>query len=236
MKLYFRACELQESMSFVERFGNLPKAYILKKCYLSLMYGVHPTEDHVFILNDNLQPETMDFLYEHNTCENFEEVPIDKHDRDYCLHNIVLFKTLEENLGTEHDMHLIIEDDYLWTPNALDVIRQMMPMWNPGFIVPQDYPDRYRDRIPCQIMAGPDRPWRTIYSSTWNMGGSTSAWEQWLPKFKEAAPTGNDKILDEIYLHTPCISPLPGLATHMTNGPHMTPYVDWKGVWDLFNI
>ena len=62
-----------------------------------------------------------------------------------------------------------------------------------------------------------------------------STWLAHMPALKQAAPTSNDKVFEEIYKTVPCINPLPGVASHMTDRHH-TPLVNWDKIWESVDV
>lgn len=238
MHIYFRCSEKEKTISNVLRWApdGIPvtKTVILKKCWQSIQDSISE-EDFIHVIHDEVSEKTLKYL--NNSAKgmiNFFEVPV--HDWDYHGHTVELFNILETELETSsaREWHYIVEDDYLHTNNALHVMRETQKRWG-GFIVPYDYPDRYKDGVATHILIGTDRHWRTIHSGTMTLAADSKLWKRYLPQFIQAAPQSNDKILDNIYTETMCINPLPGIATHLT-AFHMTPLVPWKERWEEIKI
>lgn len=233
MIIYFRACEKQDTISYVTRFNNFSKTIILKKCWLSIQKSIKKT-DTIFLIEDNLSEETLEWLLENsNIPVNVVSVP--EHEWDYHQHTVTLVDTLKaySNKYLE-ELHYIVEDDYLHVDNALVVLQETLKDWN-GFAVPYDYPDRYTNPKPSRILVGKDRHWRTIDSSTMTVLAKGKTWLTIINALELAAPTSNDKIFEEIYPHIVCINPLPGVASHLTDRHH-TPLVDWVNIWENINV
>lgn len=233
MFIYFRVCEKQQTISNVTRYGNVNKTELLKKCWLSLQASVNK-EDHIFIIHDSVSTSTLDWLRDTaNTTVDLIEV--EEHEWDYHLHTVTLVNLLEQK-STEYpsQLHYIVEDDYLHTPNAIRIMQDTLYRW-PNFAVSYDYPDRYIKPTPCHVVIGSDRHWRTIDSCTMTIVALGYRWLDIMPELKRAAPTSNDKIFDEIFKQIPCISPMPGLSSHMTDY-HLTPLQDWTAIWNAQNV
>ena len=221
MQLYYRICEKESTISHVGRYDNLSKKTILRKSWASLADQLTEYEKVIFI-HDEVCSETLKWLDDNcNALREFVEVP--KHDFEYHQHTITLIDELEKRIKNNNDFHILIEDDYLFAPKALATIRSLEKLYG-AFFVPYDYPDRYRDKDSvCQVILGQTCHWRTITSCTMTIGASSQVWEKYIPQLKEAAPTSNDKVFEEIFKTAPCISPIPGVATHLT-AHHHTPY------------
>ena len=128
------------------------------------------------------------------------------------------------------ELHYIVEDDYLHTDNAIRVMQDTLATW-PNFAVSYDYPDRYITPVPSYIVLGKDRHWRTIDSCTMTVVALGKRWLDIMPELEQAAPTSNARIFEDIFKQIPCISPMPGLSSHLTDR-HATPLVDWTKIWE----
>ena len=220
MQIYFRVCEHEATISYVERYENYSKKTILRKSWASLKDQLTEV-DKVTFIHDKVSDETLKWLDNNcNALREFIEVP--EHAWEYHQHTVTLVEQLEKNIKNNSETHLLIEDDYLFAPNALETMRSLEGLYG-AFFLPYDYPDRYRERKLCQVTTGLTCHWRTVDSCTMTIGASATIWQQVIPLLKEAAPTSNDKVFEEIFKQFPCISPVPGVASHMT-ASHPTPY------------
>lgn len=233
MVIYFRACEKQQSISYVTRYNNIDKSIILKKCWLSIQKSIK-NSDRIIVIEDGLSNSTLDFLQK--TCTNtLEVVSVPEHEWNYHQHTVTLIECLEHNCKLYPDeIHYIVEDDYLHTNNAVKVLNETITNWK-GFAVSYDYPDRYRDPKPTKILLGPDRHWRMIDSSTMTVMAKGQTWLRFMDILKQAAPTSNDKVFEEIYQQVACLSPIPSLSAHMTDA-HLSPFINWGDIWDNLDI
>lgn len=231
MFIYFRVCEKQATISNVKRFNNITKTELLKKCWLSIQASVSP-EDVLVVIHDDVSQETLNWLDNTRKTLNMHVVQVPEHEWGNHLHTIVLVTVLEQFAKDyPEELHYIVEDDYLHTENAIKVLNDNLMNWE-YFAVSYDYPDRYTlDPQLCQVILGTDRHWRTINSSTMTIIAKGKVWLKIMEQLKQAAPTSNDKIFDEIFKTIPCISPLPGVSSHMTDS-HATPLVAWDKIWE----
>jgi len=238
VKLYFRACEKQTAISYVDRWQNKTKTEILKKAWASLLPSV-TEEDELILIQDHVSKETLEWMEKSVTKGLLRIVDVPEHTWEYHQHTVTLFDTLYKECenGNDDDFHLLIEDDYLWVPNGLNVIREAVKYWHKGFLVPYDYPDRYIKPAACAVYLGPDRHWRTINSCTMTIGAKSLFWKHFKESFYEAAPTSNDKVFETIVMNynVPILSPIPALASHLTNH-HASPYIDVVGLWNQTKV
>jgi hypothetical protein len=232
--IYFRACEKQETISYVKRFKDTSKTTILKKCWLSLQKSIDKS-DTVIVVHDSVSISTLDWLRNNCNTDSIEFVEVSLHDWSYHQHTVTLVNTLKDKCE-QHPMeiHYIVEDDYLHVENAVRVMQDTLATW-PNFAVSYDYPDRYKEPKPCHVVIGKDRHWRTVDSSTMTVAALGRRWLDIMPELEQAAPTSNDKVFELIYKQIPCISPMPGLASHMTDY-HLTPLVDWNHLWERYDV
>lgn len=231
--IYFRACEKQETISYVKRFKGISKTTILKKCWLALQESVNET-DRIIVIHDSVSEDTLIWMENTSKTEtSFVEVP--EHDWSYHQHTVSLVDTLRamcEEFPAE--LHYIVEDDYLHAPNAIRIMQDTLARW-PNFAVSYDYPDRYANPVPSYIILGTDRHWRTVDSCTMTIAALGKRWLDIMPELEKAAPTSNDKVFEPIFKQIPCISPMPGLSSHMTDH-HLTPLVDWNKLWERYDV
>ncbi len=235
MIIYFRACEKQETISYVDRYNYTKKSILLRKCWLSLQKSGVSSEDKIIVIYDEVSEETLQFIRDTAKTKDLTFIPVLKHEWAYHLHTVVLINTLREySIKYPDELHYIVEDDYLHLPTAISCIKADLLEF-PYFAVPYDYPDRYTENIPVQIRLGRTRHWRTITSSTMTVLAKGNTWMQVIDALAIAAPTSNDKVFEEIYKQIPCISPIPGLSSHMTRH-HQTPLIDWDALYEDLNI
>ena len=230
MIIYFRACEKQETISYVKRFNDTSKTELLKKCWKSINVGINDT-DTVIVIEDGLSSSTTEYLKATCNTKNLIFISVPEHSWEVHQHTITLVDTLKEYSSKYLDeLHYIVEDDYLHVPNAIRLLEENLKNWQ-GFAVSYDYPDRYVDVVDSKILLGLDRHWRTINSSTMTVLAKGSLWLKVIEALNVAAPTSNDKVFEDIYKQIPCISPLPSICAHMTDR-HLSPFIDWNKLWN----
>lgn len=234
MIIYFRACEKQETISYVTRFNNENKTEILRNCWSALNSSINDS-DTVILVEDNVSEETLEYITSTSKAKETIVVSVPEHNWEVHQHTVDLIKTLEEYANKYPDeLHYIVEDDYLHIPGAVRLLQANLENWQ-GFAVSYDYPDRYVDIVDCKVILGLDRHWRTINSSTMTVIAKGKVWLQHIEDLKAAAPTSNDKVFEQLYKNTPCISPLPSLSAHLTDR-HLSPFIDWNKLWNLLPL
>jgi hypothetical protein len=230
MIIYFRACEKQETISYVTRFNNTSKTTILKKCWNAINLGINDS-DTVILIEDALSEDTLEYLKSSCNTKNLQVVSVPEHSWELHQHTVSLIETLEENSKKfPEELHYIVEDDYLHIPNSIRILEENLKQWD-GFAVSYDYPDRYSNPVPARVLLGLDRHWRTINSSTMTVIAKGKVWLSRIDSLKQAAPTSNDKVFEDLYQKIACISPLPSLSAHMTDR-HLSPFIDWNKLWN----
>lgn len=238
MYIYFRACEKQATISNVTRFNSINKTELLKKCWLSIQASIIDN-DTIIIINDSLSQSTLQWLKTTSNTKNIIVIDVKTgNELNTHYHTITFIDTLEiYSKVFPEEIHYAVEDDYLHVDNALHVMRNTLKDWN-GFSVSYDYPDRYINPTNSKILLGLDRHWRTIDSCTMTAAALGKVWISVIELLKSAAPTSNDKVFEQIFTKIPCISPIPGLSSHMT-AYHLTPFIDSIGIlnsYDTTNI
>ena len=87
----------------------------------------------------------------------------------------------------------------------------------------------------CELLLNQYSHWRTIPSCT----GCTSAlgrtWQQHIKLFKQNAIYNSDSFTWEMYAKSGCLAPVPGMASHLTEGC-LTPRVNWAEIYDSISI
>lgn len=232
--IYFRACEKQETISYVDRYKFTDKKILLRKCWKSLQSGVSK-KDKIIVIYDAVSTETLEFMKNTSRTEDISFVAVPEHPWEYHEHTVVAIQYLKLYAKKYPDeLHYLVEDDYLHMPLAVDKLKANLTDC-PYFAVPYDYPDRYARPEPSMIILGRDRHWRTISSSTMTVIALGKTWLMYIDKLVAAAPTSNDKVFEEIYKNHACISPIPALASHMT-AYHQSPLINWDGIYEDTDI
>jgi hypothetical protein len=250
MIIYWRVCEKQETQSYARRWEGKDKRELLRKCWLSIQPSITP-EDTIIIAWDKVKQSTLDWLVSTSNTPNVQlhECPIPLVDEsidamlgpvmDGRRHHYTSLAHLIDNTTKlfPNEIHYLCNDDFLHLPHAIAAMKSVYHSGWRGFVVAYDYPDRYtldRDRH-CEMMLNEYSHWRTIPSCT----GCTSAlghtWQEHIKLFKQNAIYNSDSFTWEMYAKSGAICPVPGMATHLTEGC-LTPRIDWKQIYESIKL
>lgn len=234
MKIFWQVSEQQKPLSGGIRYKNEDKVTILKKSWLSLQANIDET-DQIFIIHDNISKETREWLV-HNASGMHQLVKVSKHKKDYRGEKVKLYQSIKKEIKNSNSNEILfaIEDDYLFLPDAFQIIRDTMKYWG-GFVIPTDFPDNYKYPVYSTIYVGPERHWRTIGFSGHTLAARAEIWELHIENLIKAAPVNNLSIFSDIFKVNPGICPLPGVATELEEAK-MTPLVPWEQEWKKYEI
>jgi hypothetical protein len=229
MNIYLRISENQESISGSDRWNSYDKKFILKKCWKSLMMNLN-NEDSLKIFHHEVSDNTLEWLG--NNCNNL----IDFYKVDSIQESFTAtLASMKYDLSLDEDpdkLYALLEDDYLWNANALNIIKESSQYWK-GFMIPNDFPQNYHKLLFSKVFVGLDRHWRSTNHISWSLIGCNKIFKEWIDFIITA---GLDiKKLNKMLDETDCVNPLPGVATHCKE-KEMTPLVNWKFIWDGIDI
>lgn len=255
MIILFRSCEanlsagsLGDGKENTPRWENKYKLEILRKCYKSIQHGLEES-DKIIIINDRTTEDTINWMKK-NTVANFEVHNITSLDElrnthpypNYHPKSInccvelteFLVKTAENNLD---EVIYVCEDDYLHMPRAIPFIKTMLVEGKyAGFVVPYDYPDRYRDKNKNgEIHHTRLGHLRTVPSATLTVAARGSTWVKHKYDLLRSGVFADDSWTWKAFAITGGVSPIPGLATHLQDGC-VTPSIDWVGFYESIDV
>lgn len=237
MRIYWRCCEQEESLSWVKRWENQPKLLILKKCWLSLQESISP-EDTIVIFEDQCSLDTQEFLLKTCKTPNVSFIHITKHEKYIPTHFIEFAEYLDKwTKEYPEQLHYLLNDDYLLLPDAINILKSVFRDGHTGFALLEDYIDRYYlDRNKqCEVLLGSRSHWRSVPSTTGVICGPGSEWQKYMRQIKYCAAQNSDEFTWELCARTLTLCPLPGQASHLADGK-MTPMVNWVKRWNEINV
>lgn len=238
LSIIYRTCEVVEAVHGTPRPFGMTKKQVIDACFKSLLNTMKEYQGDVdlIVVGDRLSQERQEFFAPHA-----KEVIVGTFGNGPSIE-----KTFEvADAQAEGTILFFLEDDYLLVPHALPYMMDMFvhkdrylgPLReNHLFVHPPDYPDRYMWPDPHTgkmlngylILLSDLCHWRQIPSTTYTFLCSKEAYVQYRDILWASAPTWNDRLLSQhIYSQSLCLSPMPGLATHMHVGA-MTPLVEWE--------
>lgn len=236
MRIYWRLCEKQETLSYVTRWQNKDKIEIVKKCWKSFQESVKPNYS-IVVVEDACSKELLDWMKSVSKTEDI--IFTDGASTNPSAPNFVkLVEQIDNYTKAEPDrLHYCCSDDYLHVPFALDVVESVYRDGWQGFVLPYDYPDRYtidRNKL-CEVIVGSACHWRTVPSSTVVHVAYGKMWQQYMRELKQDAEFNSDAHTWRMFALTPAICPMPGVITHLAENC-MTPRVNWQEVWDKIDV
>jgi len=246
--IIFRTCDIVHSVHNAPRPFDLDKQTLIKICFLSLYTSVKDFNHTIFILGDRLSDEMMTFFKQFPVTISNEELGNDKSIRR---------SVEEACAQSDNTWVYLCEDDYLHQPDAFlwmaDLIENrddyigQRPMLRlrrgvnrlkrvPIVIHTPDYPDRYLQKYMrySLIFTGKYCHWRQVTSTTFTFMAEAQFFKRNYLLLLRSSEGARDrymskKIFGDRWFGSKalCLSPIPGLATHM-HEEVMTPLVDWQ--------
>ncbi len=250
----FRSCDVVTSVNGSPRPFGLDKAQLIRVCFRSLVDSLRDVPHTITVIGDKLSPAMQDFFRSFNVQLILGEYGNDESLRQCFGHAL----TLDDN-----DWVYFCEDDYLHQPqcmslihrficNAPDALHRERRLYNWAsfldlqskdlIIHPPDYPDRYKPKYRrfSLIFHSGDCHWRQITDTTFTILMKVSTLKKRYDFLMKTSVRANDRMLSKRlygrYLFGSkalCVSPLPGLATHMHHDT-MTPLIDWEEVLEKY--
>jgi hypothetical protein len=249
----FRTCDSVQALRGARPFG-LDKRTLIQICFLSLHGALRGFPHRIHVLGDKLSPEIEEFFGAY--AERDSSITISNGDygndesirqsislalsfpddewvyfcEDDYLHQPYTFVRIDELIRNRSEA-LLFRPGRRFMRLLFRNIEQ-----KPLFIHPTDYPDRYDPghRQFSLIFMTKSCHWRQISSTTFTFLGEVKSLKKYERHLRESATGARDDHLSRhLFSHVVfrgrglCVSPIPGLATHMTDGV-MTPFVDWE--------
>ena len=210
------------------------------------------------IIDDNSSNENLDKI---NNLFKSEDIEVEVINHDLSMHeNIIkkqekretfsnlstLLRAFEIGKNDGEDLIYFLEDDYIHIESALDEMvssyeRISSQIKKELFICPADYPFLYMDNEKTSLLIGSKRHWRTISKTLMTFMVPKSFVDKYWDIFFKTCEDLNDpweKHFYDIYQKEICISPIKSLAVHITNinsGYGLSPFIDYKKLWDENN-
>ena len=249
--IILRTCDLVHSLHHAPRPFNLDKRSLIKVCFKSLYNAVKDYPHRITILGDRLSDEMQEFFRGYPVTLLNEELGNDKSLRRQV--ELALEAPEDEWIYFVEDDYLHTSDAFKWIDDFIinrksymstkRIARQLRFIHvrldnRPLVIHTPDYPDRYKPKYLrfSLIFVSKYCHWRQVTNTTFTfmMQGKT------VRKYKEILLRSSIGA-DDGYLSRKlfaglrfggkalCVSPIPGLSTHM-HSEVMTPLVDWEKV------
>ena len=205
------------------------------------------SEDNINRINNliNLASIKADII-KHQSIEH-NDLIMDQSNKETFSNLSSLLKCFEIGRDSSSDLIYFVEDDYLHFETALEEMvstfeRVSSQLKKALFICPSDYPYLYMNNEQTNLLIGSSRHWRTISKSLCTFITSKELLIKYWENFNKNCLKRHDpfeKYINEIYTKEICISPIKSLALHLTNinsSYGLSPYIDYKSLWDENSI
>lgn len=244
--LIFRSCSVVNSVHGTTRPVPFDKAALIAGCLESLLISIRaatqagfPGEFRLTVIDDHSSDECVHAIRSLLGTAPFRTELVSLQSRGNAASLLACY---EHARAEAPDLIYFVEDDYLHAssaiPEMLDAYLTFQKQLNREVVIfPCDHPDRYRDPYPSMILAGRNRPWRSVLQTSGTFLLHRSTLDKYWPTYRRFADYGLDPAIKEdstinlIYREVPCFSPLPSLTVHLQDEKSLSPYVDWKSWW-----
>ena len=208
------------------------------------------------IIDDNSNNENLNQIKRIVENEDFEIISLDhkkfetkikKQNSKETYSNLAsLLQSFEIGKDRGDDLIFFVEDDYLHFEPMLEEMvasyeRISSQIGRDIFMCPSDYPYLYMTNEKTNILIGNKRHWRTVNKTLCTFMTSKNLLDKYWDNFKKTCQDRHDpfeKYLNEIYEKEICISPIKSLSLHLTNvnsSYGLSPFIDFKKLWDQYN-
>ena len=246
------------------RYVEASKIEISKRSFLSLVNSIRyclknkqsPINIKLIVSDDRSDLNFINLVEEEIIKSNFK-IEIVNSDTPGLMENILKQYQIGKDQGK--DLIYFAQDDYLYYESAIlemvDSYYRFVTFTGMQIcLYPFDDPYRYGEqytKYPSKVVLGAKRHWRVAYhtSSCFFLSHKTliENWElfELMGKLKYDA-TCEDRSINRLFQNMEGFSarnishllftPIPSLALHMQDQSTKDPYLDWKSLWDKFNL
>jgi len=243
-----------------KRLFEFPKIEYSKRALNSLIKSTrflknkYPTINvKIIIIDDNSKAENLlqfkDLINQNDIdlinleYSKYENKVLKQKNKETFANLASLLQCFEIGKEKGKDLIFFVEDDYLHFEEMLfemiSSYERIASQVNKDiFMCPSDYPYLYMNNEKTNVLIGNKRHWRTINKTLCTFMTSKNMLEKYWDKFyKNCVDRHNpfEKYLNEIYLNEICISPIKTLSIHLTNinsGYGLSPFIDYKKIWE----
>ena len=154
-----------------------------------------------------------------------------------------LLENFEAAKGSQEDLFLFTEDDYLYTSGAIESMMksyvELSHVMNKKVLLhPSDYPDRYTECEPAYIFLAGGNHWRSTTKTTCTFMVHRELMEQNWKLFEALGHYGEDPAISEESTINKILngtfrgfSPIPSLAIHLQYESTIPPFTQWNSWW-----
>jgi glycosyltransferase involved in cell wall biosynthesis len=234
------------------RFIDCDKSTLIKKCLISLLESIKRAKDitdiRLTVVDDNSSVQTIEYIEEKIKTYGVEYEVIRCEEQGF---NYSAVKQFEVCRDKGREWVYCVEDDYLHFPNAIEQMiktTKMLVEVTGTYVAirPDDDVFTYsvnspHSRRPCMVLMGEDRHWRTLHTAHNTIFTHVDVYKEYwelfhsLGKFFKVLSINEDKTINMIWEKVHLFSPLPTLATHVSQN-NEPPFVDYMTLWNSIKI
>ena len=219
-----------------------------KKKYPNIIFKIiivddKSKEDNLDKIKKLIDNSSLDISVTPLNHEKYKDI-IKQQKNDQTFSNLAsLLQSFELGKENGQDLVFFVEDDYLHFEFMMEEMiasfERIASQFNKDiFMCPADYPYLYMNNEKTNILIGNKRHWRTINQTLCTFLTTSSLLKKYWDNFYNTCLDRNDpfeKYINEIYKKEFCISPLKSLSLHLThvNSSYgLSPFIDYKKIWD----
>lgn len=255
-----QTCDLESPHHKDPRYCNAPKTEVTKRCVRSFLESVtyavdanHEAIHRITIFDDRSSQQTKDTLHRYAKIYSTGDVTVEV--RDTKLPGLAAsIRECYEHLRKCDGLVYQVQDDYLFETNAVYqslntyfqvnhqcITDPLVSPFNDQYYWQVGYHNRSTPRL---IVQGNDRYWIQIYDISCSFLTSNvqfnKHWDLY-EKFLGLIGTGEhleNRSLNYITTQRGvlAICPINTLAFHLQSNHEKDPYIDWKPLWDKYEI
>ncbi len=247
--IIFRTCDVIQSLHNTPRPFGLDKRSLIKICFKSLIRSLEGMSYTITIVGDRLSEELIEFFTNYQVTLVQGEFGNDQSLRK-CIEIAMILPENDWVYFVEDD-YLHTHEAFSWINDLIvnrdqyiskKALARRLRFWKrrldktPIIIHTPDYPDRYLPKYLRFSMIFVSRycHWRQITNTTFTFLLRGSSLRKYSKILFMSCAGANDGYLSRalfggffFWRKALCLSPIPGVSTHMHDGV-MTPLVDWE--------
>jgi len=236
------------------RYCKANKTTVVKKCVKSLVETCNNSEHDItyWWYDDHSSEQTIEELHQifKGSKHPYNFIPLES--EGWQGSGLAQF---ERGRDSDADLVYFVEDDYLHYPTAIDEMVDSYYTFKENLgreisIHPFDDPDNYLPVWiePCRIVYGKNRHWRTNLHTTFtflcNPEVVRARWHvfytmatEYGTLWGEMNHVNESTMINKIWREEVTLfTPIPSVALHMAYETQKDPYLDWKELWDRFDV
>lgn len=240
------------------RFIDVDKTTLIKKCFMSIAISIQNfklQDVKLWIIDDHSKKSLLEYFS--TVCKN-KDIELEIVSMNEKGFNNSAFKQFEYCKEKGREWVYSVEDDYLHFPESIKIMYEAANNFSNKFgrviaIRPDDdvftySPNTKYSQMPCRILLGTERHWRTL-NNTHNtffthVDVFKNYWELFasLAKYYKVTTVNEDGTINTIWSDgvgkdgpVPLLSPIPTLAVHISQN-NEPPFVNYKKLWDEIEL